>query len=142
MRLRTGIAVAVAALMLAGCGAATPSTGPTIVWHATGIQFYPACGNEVLTYDGMQFYPLFADEADALDTSVYPSTPPLIEDEALPDAGWGGGGGGLGRVVAPGPGDDTGTLLVYSDGFAHFTSDSGDLDVWLSNEVHEYTWVC
>jgi hypothetical protein len=44
-------------------------------------------------------------------------------------------------VAPPGPGDDIGTLIVYSDGMARYESDSGTVE-WLTTEVHTYNWVC
>ena len=46
------------------------------------------------------------------------------------------------RVAEPGPGDDVGTLVVWSDGVAYFVSESGDLFAWLVDEVLTYEWVC
>ncbi|MGH9135232.1 MAG: hypothetical protein ACRDZZ_14935 [Ilumatobacteraceae bacterium] len=49
---------------------------------------------------------------------------------------------GLTRVAPPGPGDDIGTLVVWADGVARWTSDSGDLDVWMIDDEIVYNWVC
>jgi hypothetical protein len=46
------------------------------------------------------------------------------------------------RVPSPGPGDDIGTLVVWADGVARWTSESGKLDVWMIDEVISYSWVC
>jgi hypothetical protein len=50
--------------------------------------------------------------------------------------------GSVGRVVAPGPGDDVGTLVIYQNGLAYWVSDSGDLDTWLTDTELTYNWVC
>jgi hypothetical protein len=52
------------------------------------------------------------------------------------------GAQGFARVVAPGPGDDIGTLVVWSDGVARWVSDSRDLDVWMVDDEITYGWVC
>lgn len=106
-----------------------------------GVSFYPACGNETLAYEGKLWFP-FA-----------PANP---EDFPTPDAtaaavGLGGVAAAsepgtvsasVGMVIAPGPGDDVGTLTAYDGGFAYWVSDSGDLDTWLTNTKLEYTWAC
>ena len=50
--------------------------------------------------------------------------------------------GQFARVPAPGPGDDVGTLVVWADGVGRWTSDSGDIDVWVVDEELTYNWVC
>ncbi|TQM96818.1 hypothetical protein FB476_1710 [Ornithinimicrobium humiphilum] len=100
------------------------------------MPFYPACGNEVLELDGTTWYQLYRDEQRALDAEL--------------DGGTAGGANALmvvtdvsaPRVVAPGPGDDVGDVTVFSDGFARFESDSGDLSTWLTTEVRTYNWEC
>jgi hypothetical protein len=49
---------------------------------------------------------------------------------------------GLIKVVAPGPGDDIGTLVVWADGVARWVSDSRNLDVWMIDDPIRYAWVC
>ena len=46
------------------------------------------------------------------------------------------------RVVAPGPGDDVGTLVIYKNDLAYWQADSGDLHTWLTNQKLEYGWAC
>ena len=46
------------------------------------------------------------------------------------------------RVIPPGPRDDIGTLVVWADGVARWISDSGKLDVWMTDDEVVYTWVC
>lgn len=153
---------AVATLLLAGCATGAAPSGPIqwddeldlgvpgdLVGTQSGVEFYPACGNEVL---------LFEDEA------WYPYTPSNLEDFAglalaLPSTGR-----GLARasaavlevavpetavvslavpaVVAPEPGDDTGRLTRYEGGFAYWVSDNGSLSTWLTTTEIEYGWVC
>lgn len=105
------------------------------------VEFYPACGNETLAHEGEMWFPF-----TPADTDGFPSAG---ADAAAATAGWGGGGSGHGvalarvpMVIAPGPGDAVGTLTVYEGGFAYWTSDSGDLDTWLTNTKLTYNWVC
>lgn len=108
------------------------------------VEFYPACGNETLTYDGKMWFP-FTPE----DTTGFP---PRGDDAAAASVtavlGVGGASGHgvvLARVplvIAPGPGDDVGTLTVYEGGFAYWESDSGNLETWLTNIKIEYNWAC
>jgi hypothetical protein len=44
-------------------------------------------------------------------------------------------------VAPPGPGDDIGTMIVYSDGFARFESDSAWI-IWLTDQEQAYGWEC
>jgi hypothetical protein len=91
-----------------------------------GVDYYGACGNETVVVDGTQLYPLLPIELDHLDESMYP----------LP-----GEREGMARVMPPGPGDDVGTMVLYSDGVARFQSDSGRV-IWLTQESRVYNWVC
>jgi len=102
------------------------------------VQYYPACGNEILDYEGTTWFPFASDESETWATPV-----------ALAEPASGGLGGGLARVdlrlptvVAPGPGDDVGTLTVYEDGIGYWVSDNGELDTWLTTTPLEYNWVC
>ena len=103
-----------------------------------GVRYYPACGNETLTHGGTTWYPF------------RPTTPDAwVTPSAVAAPAQGGLGGGLARVdlrvplvAPPGPGDDTGTLTIYDNGIAYWTSDSGNLDTWLTTTRIEYTWVC
>ena len=147
------------ALALAGCatpgGSPGPQPGPDgrvdlgspgdQIATYDGVRLYPACGNETLTYEGKVWF------------TFRPANP---EDFPVPRAaahataaarGLTGSGAAsapgtvsasVGMVIAPGPGDDVGTLTVYEDGFAYWVSDSGDLDTWLTNTKIEYLWVC
>jgi hypothetical protein len=93
------------------------------------VEYYGACGNETVDVDGTTYYPLLDDELDALDESLYPL------EQVDP------GQSGLTRVVAPGPGDDVGTMIVYRDGIARFESQSGRV-LWLTDQERTYNWVC
>lgn len=136
-----GFALLVVALLVtvAACGTQTRDPGgdpdaatttasggvePQVVTVHEDVLFYPACGNEVLHHEGVDFYQLLPEE-----------------DIEVVRLGF-GAGVGVPLVAPPGPGDDVGTLTVYSDGFARFVSDSGLLDVWLTQEFRDYNWVC
>jgi hypothetical protein len=147
--------VAVAAL--AGCGSdsedagtetstpgSTPVSSPTlpapsgveVAMVLEDVEYYGACGNEILDLDEGTFYPLTSDEVEALQEELYATlvgTPAAGTEPAGMIA--------APRVAPPGPGDDVGTLVVYADGVARFESDSGQVR-WLSDEVHEYNFVC
>ncbi|SEJ61457.1 hypothetical protein SAMN05421637_2405 [Demequina mangrovi] len=100
-----------------------------------GVEGYPACHNESITYDGTTWYPFLPENL-----ADFP------EVVALASTGGGLGGGTmrivLPAVVAPGPGDDVGTLSVYEGGFAYWISDSGDLETWLTDRELSYPWIC
>ncbi|MDJ0768264.1 MAG: hypothetical protein QNJ12_05695 [Ilumatobacter sp.] len=131
-------------LAMAACSIATiiacgssesdePRAAVAIVEVVEDVEYYIGCANEPVEVDGTLWYPLadfgfgFADEiAEILDTPREP----------LPTAPV-----GLARVAEPGPGDDVGTLVVYADGVAHYTSDSGQT-IWLTVEEQTYEWVC
>ncbi|MDN4491679.1 hypothetical protein QQX13_12625 [Demequina sp. SYSU T00068] len=109
-----------------------------LVETVAGVAGYPACGTETIAHDGTTWYPFEPSNLDEFPTVA-----------AL--ASTGGLGGGLSRgatrigfpaVVAPGPGDDVGTLTVYEGGFAFWRSDSGDLETWLTDRELEYWWAC
>ena len=122
------------ALVLSGCGDQSPSgqpqdpsaspTGATVVEVYEDVSYYGACGNEVLHHEDLVYYPLLSEELEDFDPTPYALGP-----------------GPLPAVAPPGPGDDTGTLTVYSDGYARFVSDSG-METWLTEESREYNWVC
>lgn len=157
-------AIAFAAGMLVGLGGCATAGGSTAplpgpdgrvdlgspgaqVATYDGVPFYPACGNETLAYEGkvwFSFRPenpadfpiaagVAADEASAAGTGTSG-----VAAASAP----GGASTSIGMVIAPGPGDDMGTLTVYENGFAYWVSDSGDLDTWLTNTKIEYLWVC
>jgi len=98
----------------------------TVVGVHDDFSFYGPCGDNAVDVFGTTYYQLFPDEIEALDESRYP-----LED----------GPTGFARVAPPGPGDDIGTLIVYSDGMARYESDSGIVE-WLTTEEHSYSWVC
>ena len=99
---------------------------PTIIGRYDEFAFYGPCGNHSIDVDGVTYFQLYQHELEVLDESIYPSV-----DSAA----------GFARVAPPGPGDDVGTLLVYSDGMARYESDSGTVD-WFSDEPHTYNWEC
>lgn len=103
-----------------------------------GVEYYGACGNETVVVDGVTYYPLLAEEQARLAIDRYP-TSAAEQAELLgetDDALW-----DIQRVVAPGPGDDVGKMLIYIDGTARFESDSGRV-LWLSAEPKTYEWDC
>ncbi len=111
-----------------------------------GVRFYPACGNETLAYEGKVWFPFRpANPEDS------PMPGAATDDAAAAARGFTGTGApsapgtisaSAGMVIAPGPGDDVGTLTVHEGGFAYWVSDSGDLDTWLTDTKIEYLWVC
>ncbi len=118
----------------------SPSTTtpvPIIAVHE-GVAFYPACGNETLTFDGATWYQLnHYDGYDEEYAAIYEAFADA-EREPSPIAGR----RGFARVMAPGPGDDIGTLVIWADGVARWVSDSGDLDVWMVDDEITYNWEC
>lgn len=122
------------AVGLSACGEQSPGdqpidpsaspTGATVVEVYEDVSYYGACGNEVLRHGDLVLYPLLQEELEDFDPSPYAMGP-----------------GPLPAVAPPGPGDDTGTLTVYSDGYARFESDSGT-ETWLTEQTREYNWVC
>ncbi len=135
--------VVIAVLISAACGSDEPAgTEPTtvatpepeIVAVYRNFEYYGACGNETVLIENTVFSPVPTEPTDdvvpgvavAIDESRYPLPPDL---------------NGLVRVAPPGPGDDIGTMIVYSDGFARFESDSGWI-IWLTDQEQTYGWVC
>ncbi|WP_062210686.1 hypothetical protein [Demequina oxidasica] len=118
---------------LTGCASGAASSPGEQQQVVEGVEYYPACGNETLTFDGMTWY-----QFDPDNTENFP-TPVAFAAADLP-------GLGMSRstkaVVAPGPGDDTGTLVVYDGGYAYFRSDSGDFTTWLTTDKIDYNFVC
>lgn len=105
----------------------------TIVDVFEGVEFYPACGNETLSHQGVVWHQVNeADYPEIHDRAVngFRENPPGSVRGFAP------------RVAEPGPGDDIGTLVVWSDGVAYFASDSGDLTAWLVTDELAYDWVC
>jgi hypothetical protein len=111
---------------------AAPDGDVTIVDVIKGFEFYNPCQNSTIDVKGTAYYSVpegsMADSGDFpdIDESRYP----------LPDEPQ-----GFARVVPPGPGDDVGTMVVYSDGIARFESDSG-LVSWFTDQEQTYNWVC
>ncbi len=127
------LAALVVGTMLTACAAPGASPG-AVLEVVTDVRYYPACGNETLVLGETTWYPFVPTDPAAL-----PSAAAL--------APTGGLGGGMSRAVlpavaAPGPGDDVGTVTVFEGGLAHFLSDSGDLQTWLTTERLEYGWAC
>lgn len=119
--------------MLGGCASSAASSPGPKQSVVESVQFYPACGNETLTLDGVTWYSFVPD-----DDADFPT--PL----ALAGGDWPGPGSsrGVSKVVAPGPGDDTGTLVIYDGGYAYFRSDNGEITTWLTADKIEYNFVC
>jgi hypothetical protein len=106
-----------------------------------GVAFYPACGTEILEHEGVTWYPVAHVGFDPADEQLAQ----LLADIAAADrepSPVAGVNGFAARVAEPGPGDDVGTLVVWSDGVARWVSDSGTLDVWLVDDELTYDWVC
>lgn len=124
-----------------------PPTEPMAMTH--DVDYYPACGNEILSLDGDTWYPF-----RPADGVTMPEDPIGMADAAglSPEASWTGGGAGVPGAVAtirivplvaaPGPGDNVGTLVEFAGGFAYWESQNGDLSTWLTSQRLEYTWVC
>ena len=149
MRRRWGWVIGVtAAVLVVGLGLAwsyfhVPSAPGAPSANRAVVIYYPACGNEVLEYDGTTWYPIQRPDWEA----------PIFDDPTesptatASGASGGAGGHGLGTsrahvVAAPGPGDDRGTLVIYDNGVAYFMSDSGDIATWLTTAPQTYNWVC
>lgn len=136
--MRRIVVAAVLVAAVAGCGGSidpvAPGTGPAVVEVVEDVDYYYACGNEILELaDGRRFYPLV--EQDSVDPDDYLSAPVEASEGLVLAAGL------VLAVVEPGPGDDTGTLTIYDDGMAYFVSDSG-IEAWLDDEERQYEWVC
>lgn len=128
------ILLVVMSMLLFSCGSdkATSAEPVAVVEVFNGFEYYGPCGNETLAVDGMMLYPLLSAELAALDVDQYPSHPDELSEQGLTAPL---------RVSPPGPGDDTGTLLLYEDGMARFESDNGHVS-WLSDEQRTYEWEC
>lgn len=144
------VAALVLGTLLTACASGVPGGGVEygerldlgvpgeVIAVAHDVRGYPACGTEPIEHDGTTWYPFEPSNLDEFPTV-----------SALLAAGGLGGGLSAGAsrivlpgVVAPGPGDDVGTLTVYEGGLAFWRSDSGDLETWLTDRVLEYRWVC
>ena len=120
---------------------AAPMGAPVaIVDVAEAVAFYPACGNERLDHDGVTWSPVVRAGSAAMNDELQARADEIfaVDRDESPVAGV----QGFARVVAPGPGDDVGTLVVWADGVARWVSDSGDLDVWMIDDEVPYYWVC
>jgi hypothetical protein len=152
------LAVAVAlAATLVGCasqgggpldGGAGPydlGTPGAVVSTTPHLSYYPACGNEILTFDGTRWY-IFApaNSGDFPTAPLADTSAPATGALGVADGSRGPGGIAMGvhRVVAPGPGDDVGTLVIYKNNLAHWESDSGRLSRWLTTREMHYNWAC
>ncbi len=93
------------------------------------VQFYGPCGDSAAQFSGVTWYPLVQSEVALIDPTLYPEPAPPSSGFRAP------------KVAPPGPGDDIGTFVVYSDGLAKFTSESG-MVTWFSQKVRQYNWVC
>ncbi len=118
-------------------GAATPEA--RIVEVFEGVEFYPACGNEQLEHDGVVWYQVQQNEYPEIYDRAVNGYRENIPEGVGPR---GFAQGFAPRVVAPGPGDDIGTLVIWSDDVAYFLSDSGSLTAWLVREQLSYPWEC
>lgn len=148
------------ALALTGCAALGGSPGPVPgtdgrmdmgspgdqIGTYEGVRFYPACGNETLAYEGKVWFPFRPANPEDFPIAGAAEDDATTSARGLAGSGAAAGPGAVaasvGMVIAPGPGDDVGTLTVYKGGFAYWVSDSGDLDTWLTNTKIEYGWVC
>jgi hypothetical protein len=104
------------------------------------VAAYPACGNEPLTHLGVTWYPVSRVGTGPIDGGLQPILDRILETDREDPTTF--EAQGLMRVSPPGPGDDVGTLVVWADGVARWTSDSGNLDVWLVDQEIDYRWVC
>lgn len=131
-----------------GLGGCASSSGRPVTWDGeydfgapgeaisvtADVPFYPACGNEVLSWDGRDWYPFTPSNPDAFPDPTLDILPTI--------EGWPSGGASVAMVAAPGPGDDVGTLVVYENDLAYWVSDSRDLDTWMTNTNLTYSWLC
>ena len=106
-----------------------PTEGYAVETVYRQVPYYGACGNEILAYNGTTWYPLHGDRL----TEITDQHRPLAASGMVGLVGV--------RVSPPGPGDDIGTLTVYTDGIARFDSDSGWV-IWLTTQVVTYDWEC
>lgn len=117
----------------------SPGEATAVYEHVT---YYPACGNEVLIFDGTSWYPIDASEDPDFPA---PRSFPLPTLDAKADASALSDfvvASELTAVAPPGPGDDSGTLVLFHDGYAYWQSDSGLIARWLTDQQQEYNFVC
>jgi hypothetical protein len=107
----------------------TASNPVEIVRVFEDFEYYGACGNETVRVGGTMYYPVLPEHRDEIDVTRYA---PDDDDSTA---------SGFARVMPPGPGDDVGTMTVYSDGMARFESASGRI-IWLTDAEQSYNWVC
>jgi hypothetical protein len=93
------------------------------------VEYYGACGNETAVFSSETWYPMLQAEDTLVDPALYPLPAPQSSGVRAP------------KVVEPGPGDDVGTFVVYSDGVGRYESDSGRV-IWLTQIPHTYHWEC
>ena len=159
MRALAGVAAAGVAALLGGCalvGGAQQSWDATDDFGApgapiaaySGVAYYPACGNETLTFDGEAWFPFDPANTDELPAEPLADAPTPSPVASALDGARGAGGAGMpaaipvGAVAPPGPGDDVGTLVIYENDLAYWESDNGTLARWLTHHYLEYNWVC
>jgi hypothetical protein len=110
----------------------TTTTAPNaveIVRVFDDFEYYGACGTETVPVGGTMYYPVLPEHRDEIDVARYAAD----DDDSTAS--------GFARVAPPGPGDDVGTMIVYSDGMARFESDSGRI-IWLTDVEQSYRWIC
>lgn len=172
-------AIAAAVVALAGCSSSATTSADPFARHDFGrpgfvssitpdVEFYPACGNETLTFNDEVWYQydpanindfpnpkrtLEAWSAGNLDTLTGPGADDAPADPAGALGAGGPGAPALGRapvapgtalaaVAPPGDGDDIGTLIVYGGHIAYWQADSDHLATWLTTHEITYNWVC
>lgn len=148
--MRTLAAATGACLALAGC-----ALGPSTLTYDersdhgvpgealqvdSGVRYYPACGNEVLSWEGSRLYPFTPVNLDEFPEQPIPDW--ADAEAAASDGAVFASAAYAPAVVAPGPGDDVGTLVIYEGALAYWESDSGELATWLTRDEIEYAWVC
>jgi hypothetical protein len=153
------IAVVVSCIVgLAACGSDAPGATTHTTTHTThtstlptvdqvvpiigvhdDVAAYPACGNQPFVHLGVTWYPLFQEGFSPSDDDLQERADEVrnVNRQSPPSDAQ-----GLVRVPPPGPGDDVGTLVVWADGVGRWTSDSGELDVWVVDDELTYDWVC
>ncbi|WP_062205469.1 hypothetical protein [Demequina salsinemoris] len=163
MGIRGILVSAVVVAVLAGCSAGDDASRDEHGDHGSpgavidvreAVEYYPACGDESLTIDGVAWYPYqptnladFPD--DPLEDAGVTEAAALVDPVYLPiGAGTVAAAASAARAVAaasiapPDPGDDIGTMVIYEGDFAYWVSDSGVSDGWLTTDVIDYDWIC